>query len=481
MSAPTLQPHEESGVDALSLSHVQQPALPLRVLLVGRDMGTLSMLAQILTRQGRQAMAARDPGEAAGLLSGQMPDIAIVDVATQDADELTYLAELRRRYNDLGIIVTAGDDSVALAEKAVVAGADHILAKPIQPWALQLAVDKLAELREQRQRVLSLQRELTFSVRDAAFPDIVTNSDCMKAVLRLVEKVSSRDLSVLICGESGTGKELVARAIHQASSRARGNFIELNCAALPPNLVESELFGHEKGAFTGAVTARAGKIEQASGGTLFLDEIGELPLEMQPKLLRALQERRITRIGGRGLIESDFRLVCATNRDLVEEVKTGRFREDLFYRIAVFPIQLPPLRERIVELELLLSHFLRQEGASRPIIASSALDMLAKYRWPGNVRELKNFAQAVMLLSDGGHIDEAAVHAYFGSRLNLNACPDKPKGPRPVRRIDEVEREEIMNAMQFFNGNVPEAARALGIGRATLYKYLNRSITQTDF
>lgn len=458
----------------------QQPVLPLRVLLVGRDAGMLTLLGQILAHQGRQAMAARDPGEAAGLLAGSMPDIAIVDVANADSEEMEYVAELRRHFSDLGIIVTAGDDSVALAEKAVSSGADHILPKPIAPWALQLAVDKLAELREHRQRVLSLQRELTHSVRDAAFPDIVTSSDRMKAVLRLVEKVSARDLSVLICGESGTGKELVARAIHQSSPRANGNFIELNCAALPPNLVESELFGHEKGAFTGAVTARAGKIEQASGGTLFLDEIGELPLEMQPKLLRALQERRITRIGGRGLIDSNFRLVCATNRDLTEEVKAGRFREDLFYRVAVFPIQLPPLRERIVDLELLLSHFLRQEGACCPDLTTGALNMLAKYPWPGNVRELKNFAQAVMLLSESGHIDEPAVQAYFGSRLNLNGARENRKGPKPVRKLEDVERDEIMNAMQVFGGNVPEAARALGIGRATLYKYLNRSITQSD-
>jgi DNA-binding NtrC family response regulator len=425
-------------------------------------------------------MSAGDPREASGLLSGSMPDIAIIDVPNIDSHELQYAAGLRQRYEDLGIIVTCEEDDTKLAERIVAAGVDNILPKPIAPWALQLAVEKLAELRAQRQRVLSLQRELTHSVRDAAFPDIVTNCDRMKAVLRLVEKVSSRDLSVLICGESGTGKELVARAIHQSSTRASGDFIELNCAALPSNLVESELFGHERGAFTGAITARAGKIEQASGGTLFLDEIGELPLEMQPKLLRALQERRITRIGGRGMIESDFRLVCATNRDLTEEVKVGRFREDLFYRVAVFPIQLPPLRDRIVDLELLLSHFLRQEGAQRPDITPGALEMLTQYRWPGNVRELKNFTQAIMLLSESGHIDEPAIQAYFGSRMHISHKSEDPKAPRPVRRLEEVERDEIMNAMHVFKGNVPEAARALGIGRATLYKYLNRSITQSD-
>lgn len=458
-----------------------QPDLPLRVLLVGRDPATLSMLGHVLGRPNRQTMTAKDPQEATGVLSGSVPDIAVVDIGAGTGEDLDYIAELRRRFGDLGIVVISSNESPEIVQKAVKNGADNILPKPVAPWALQLAVDKLAELRQKRQHVLVLQRELKQSVREAVFPDIVTNSDAMKGVLRLVEKVSARDLSVLICGESGTGKELVARAVHQASTRAGGTFVELNCAALPPNLVESELFGHEKGAFTGAVAARAGKIEQAAGGSLFLDEIGELPLEIQPKLLRALQERRITRIGGRGMIDSDFRLVCATNRDLVQEVKAGRFREDLFYRVAVFPVQLPPLRDRMEDLELLLSHFLKMDGAVQPHITPGALQMLTSYRWPGNVRELKNFAQAVMLLSDGGQIDELAVKAYFGSRLMISAVSrGDMSGPQPVRRLEDVEREQIMNAMQVFKGNVPEAARALGMGRATLYKYLNRSVTQSD-
>ena len=300
----------------------------------------------------------------------------------------------------------------------------------------------------------------------------------MRAVLRLVEKVGPRDLSVLLCGESGTGKELVARAIHNLSARSRGEFVELNCAALPPSLVESELFGHEKGSFTGAVASRAGKIEQANGGTLLLDEVGELPLEIQPKLLRALQEKRVTRVGGNRLIECDFRLICATNRDLVQEVRAGRFREDLFYRVAVFPIKLPPLRERREDLDLLIRHFLRLEGVANPDISKRAHELMCSYDWPGNVRELRNFSQAALLLSEGGQIDEACVNSYFGSRLDLGSLNQSDPGdsgfPRAVRPLAEVEREEIMNALAVFHGNVGEASRALGIGRATLYNYLQK-------
>jgi transcriptional regulator with GAF, ATPase, and Fis domain len=249
-------------------------------------------------------------------------------------------------------------------------------------------------------------------------------------------------------------------------------------------LLESELFGHEKGAFTGALAARAGRIELAHKGTLFLDEIGELPLEIQPKLLRALQEKKVTRVGGKTDIECDFRLISATHRDLLQEVRRGTFREDLFYRIAVFPVKLPPLRDRLEDLELLLFHFLEQEGVRNGRLTADAQALLLGYQWPGNVRELKNFSQAATLYSERGIIDEFVVRQYFGTRLNDAALSRPPSmystgntpipTGRPVRKLEDVERQEIMHALKVHKGNVPETALALGMGRATLYKYIKK-------
>ncbi len=454
-------------------------SLPKSVLVVDDIPETRILLSGMLGNWGYDVLSAANIAEANAALTSAIPDVAIVDVYLQDENGLSLVRDLRRRMPDLGIIVISTEDTKALASKAVEVGADDFLSKPIVKEALKLSVDRLAEFRRNRLRAAQLERDLKHSVMENVFPGIVTHCDAMRAVLRLVEKVGPRDLSVLVFGESGTGKELVARAIHQLSARNRGEFVELNCAALPPNLVESELFGHEKGSFTGAVVSRAGKMEQANGGTLFLDEIGELPLEIQPKLLRSLQERRITRVGGKGSIECDFRLVCATNRDLVHEVRAGRFREDLFYRVSVFPVKLPPLRERMEDLDLLLSYFLKQEGGGHLRVSREARDLLHAYSWPGNIRELKNFVQAVALLTDDAVIGDRSVRNYFGTRLSLGDFPSAGTGTepgnRPVRRLAEIEREEIMHALNVFDGNVPEAARALGMGRATLYKYLKRA------
>lgn len=461
-------------------------ALPLRVLLLDDDPGTLKVLSRILGKEGHDALEARTLAEARAILASTVPDVAVVDVHLKDEDGLDCVQAIRRNFQDMAVVVISSEDTEELAKKALDSGADDFLSKPISPTALLLTVRKLQNLRNERTARIALQRRLAASSTERVFPNIVHNSDAMEAVLNLVRKVAARDLSVLVCGESGSGKELVAQAIHQQSPRADGPFIELNCAALPANLVESELFGHEKGAFTGALNARAGKIEQADGGTLFLDEIGELPLEIQPKLLRALQEKHVTRVGGKATIRCDFRLITATNRDLVEEVREGRFREDLFYRVAVFPIQLPPLRDRMEDLGPILQHFLRQEQAGELYLSSAARRMLHAYRWPGNIRELKNFSQAIPLLVEGDMIDEPSVRRYFGSRLDSGGFgPPEPAagaGPhlapgdpnRPVRRLADIEREEVLHALATYKGNVSEAARALDMGRATLYKYLKR-------
>ena len=445
-------------------------SLPMRVLVLDDEPVTLTALSTILSQQGITPLTANSLREASAILTSTVPDVAIVDVYLGSEDGLRLVEEIKRRLPDVGVVVISAEDTQTLAEKAMRCGADTFLSKPIAPAALLLHVRKLAELRRERQRTIDLERELKRSIERNLFPSIITQGDAMKSVLRLVEKVAPRELSVLLFGESGTGKELIARAIHELSHRKKGSFVELNCAALPVTLVESELFGHEKGAFTGAIASRAGKMEQAHGGTLFLDEIGELPLEVQPKLLRALQEKRITRVGGKGTIDCDFRIVCATNRDLVREVREGRFREDLFYRIAVFPLRLPPLRERMEDVDALLAHFLRDEGLRNPRITPGARDILLRYTWPGNIRELKNFAQAVTLLSDSALIDEGVVENYLGSRfqhaetmrgLGGGSAATMPEGPDSVRRLEDIERDEIMKALRVFKGYVPEAARAL--------------------
>ena len=459
----------------------------ISLLVLDDEPTTVALLGRLLGSQGCDVLSATSVQEARGHLSVMLPEVVIVDVFLQGEDGLEFVQELRRRHSELGIIVISAEDTDTLAKKAMKSGADYFLSKPISPNALMLTVRRLAEVRAERLRANELARELQHASRDSLFPEIVTHSDSMKSILKLIDKVATRDLSVLVFGESGTGKELVAQAIHTASRRERGSFVELNCAALPPNLVESELFGHEKGSFTGAIATRPGKMELAHGGTLFLDEIGELPLEIQPKLLRALQEKRIVRVGGKNSIECDFRLVTATNRDLLHEVREGRFRDDLFYRVAVFPIKLPPLRDRIEDLDLLLAHFLREEGFADPIMSDGALRALRRYQWPGNIRELKNFAQAITLLTETNEIDEASVRAYFGARMSQMSVGTAAGSPmsivtpnaqgsneRPVRRLPDLEREEILHALHVYRGNVPEAAMALAMGRATLYKYIKK-------
>ncbi|CAN5347191.1 sigma-54 dependent transcriptional regulator [soil metagenome] len=452
------------------------PSEPARVLILDDEPTVVLTLNRILTMRGWDVVGAHSIQEATVKTAGAPPDAAIIDVFLGAEDGLQFTRDLRKKLPETGIIMISGEDTETLAKKAITSGADYFLSKPITPAALTLTLQSVIELRRQRRRAAELEQELKKRDQDHPFPEILTHSDAMKSVLRMIEKVGMRDLSVMIYGESGTGKELVANAIHRSSSRATGNFVELNCAALPPNLVESELFGHEKGSFTGAVASRAGKIELADHGTLFLDEIGELPLETQPKLLRALQEKRITRVGGKKDIECDFRLVSATHRDLQQEVKAGRFREDLFYRVAVFPVKLPPLRERMEDLDLLLTRFLNDDGMRSVSITDEARAMLNNYYWPGNVRELKNFAQAITLMIEKDVIDDRSVSQYFGSRLTDTPDFTRSNGHsgRSVRKLEEVERDEIFHALRVHQGSVPDAATALGMGRATLYKYIKR-------
>lgn len=447
-------------------------------LILDDEPGIVMVLEHLLKTEGWEVLTASRLTDARSLTATRIPDLAVVDVYLDESSGLDFVRELRQRDSETGILVISSEDTSSLAMKAIESGADYFVSKPISPPAFLLSIRNVFSLREERGLVRQLRSDLESAVEQRFASDIITQSDVMKGVLQLVKRAAAKDIPVLISGESGTGKELVARAIHANSNRRNGNFVEVNCAALPANLVESELFGHEKGAFTGAISSRQGCLARAHKGTLFLDEIGELPLEVQPKLLRALQEKRFNPVGSTETKESDFRLVCATNRDLVKEVKDGRFREDLYFRVAVVAIRLPALRERPEDLRLLLDHFLRQEGQAKMTFTQEANGLLATYNWPGNVRELRNFAQALTVFVDAGTVNEEDIRNCLGSRLDegggVRDAAIETSGNAPIRNLEALQEMEMRRALRWFRGNATEAAKALGIGRSTLYRFIQR-------
>ena len=361
------------------------------------------------------------------------------------------------------MILTA-DDAVETVVDAMRLGAHDYLAKPIVPDRL------IASLEEAIEKNRLAHEEVAEPLAEALpdLPGVVGESEAMLDVVRQVGRVARSDVSVLLLGETGTGKELVARALHRSGPRRDGPFVALNCAAVPASLQESELFGHERGAFTGADERRIGRFERADGGTLFLDEVAELSPELQAKLLRALQERAIERVGGTELIRSDFRVVAATHQDLWEAVAERRFRADLYHRLAVFEIEIPPLRDRTGDVPLLTAAILERlvEGAA-PTLAADALRALQAYSWPGNVRELENVLQRAIVVADGG----AILRRDLPRRILDPASATPPAG---TRTLEEVENQTILEAYERSGGNVSEIARELGIARATLYRKLKK-------
>ena len=357
--------------------------------------------------------------------------------------------------------------------KAPVKEADDILGQLI----LYRDASKDAEIEEAKAEVLRLRSVLE---EDLTFDSIIGRSSAMREMFVLMRQAQDSDITVLIQGESGTGKELVARAVHYQSKRSKGPFVAVNAAAIPDMLIESELFGHERGAFTGATDKRAGRFEQAHGGTIFLDEIGEMDIQLQTKLLRVLQEREISRVGGATPIPVDVRVIVATNQDLEAAVGEGRFREDLFYRVAAFPVVVPPLRDRREDIPLLVDHFLDKFGetGNRPArsVSPGALQRLLDHDWPGNVRELENAIQRAVLLEQSETVQAGSLPAALlreRPRL-LSESTGGPSGPADIVSLDELERRAIMSALQATDNNVTQTARALGINRATLYRKLKR-------
>ena len=463
-----------------------------RVLVVDDDHAIRTVVAQLLKREGHDVMTANSLGELRRALAGGLPDVLIMDVVLPDGNGLDEVADLKARHPELPVIVFSAQNTILTAVRATEVGAFDYLPKPFDLDALAAAVDA-ALARSGREAAAEPGAE------DPGIP-LVGRSPAMQEVYRIVARVVANDLTVLISGESGTGKELVARAIHDMGPRRHAPFVALNMAAIPRELIEAELFGHERGAFTGAAARVAGKFEQASGGTLFLDEIGDMPIEAQTRLLRVLQSGEFTTVGGARTIRVDVRIVAATNKDLANLVAANAFREDLFYRLNVVPVALPALRERRQDVALLARHFLdraAERGLSRKRLAADALAALETHDWPGNVRELENLMRRIAALSrdetvgagevramlgDAGVADpvppppdpdlEAAVRARL-SRLERDEPGALDDGSLYERIIGEVERPLILAMLSRHGQNQLRAARALGINRNTLRKRLD--------
>jgi DNA-binding NtrC family response regulator len=400
-------------------------------------------------------------------------DLVITDLVLPDNPQggMELLRRIRSQSPDTEVIIITGYGSVSQAVEATKAGAYYFLEKPFEPEQLSLIIDKALERRRLLAESASLRKRL--SLRSEYF-NIIGASKAMQTIYETIESVAKSEANVLIIGESGTGKEMIANAIHFNSHRAAKDFVKVNCSALPKELIETELFGYVKGAFTGAVQDRAGLIAQAQGGSLLLDEIVEMPVELQPKLLRVLEERRYRRVGSTESQEADFRLISATNRSPREAIKEGLLREDLFYRISTITITVPPLRERSEDLQLLTDHFFRlfTEKYQRPLqgFSEAAYQRLFTYHWPGNVRELQNAIERAVLLSKGPRIEVEDLP--FGSKP-VDLGPEDFHIP-PGMTLEEIERLVILKTLQRTQGNKVAAAHLLGIHRPRLYNKLKK-------
>ncbi|MGI9039531.1 MAG: sigma-54-dependent transcriptional regulator [Gemmatimonadales bacterium] len=441
---------------------------PAQVLLVDDEANIRRMLAALLRGEGFTVAEASNGNAALLLIDDVDPDVILLDLLMPPGPNgLETLSQLRERGRTAPVIMMSGKAQLTDAVRAVKLGAFQFLEKPLTPEAILVTVRAALELNRTRAENRALHAEL--SRRGA----LIGDSAAMRQVQALIDRVGPTEARVLVTGESGTGKELVAAAIHRSSRRAGRALVTVNCAAIPRDLVESEMFGHERGAFTGATERRLGRFELAHGGSLFLDEIGDLSTEAQAKLLRTLETGELQRIGAETTVRADVRIVSATNRRLEDEVAAGAFREDLFFRLNVFPIHLPPLRERLEDLPALVTHLAervrpRQAAAFTP----DALAAFASYGWPGNVRELANLIERLSILS-GPLVDAAAVRQVLRGATPPPA-PAAASGRSLNESLDEFERGLISAALAQAQGNVAEAARALQTDRANLYRRMRR-------
>jgi two-component system, NtrC family, response regulator HydG len=440
-------------------------------------------LAATVKKLGHEPVTAASGAAGVAAFAARRADFVITDLKMDGLGGVEVLRAISARDPDVPIMIVTGFGTVETAVEAMKLGAFDFLTKPFAPEVVRLKVERALELGAAR-RGRRKAEALTAYHRaedDDRFPDLVGASDQLAAVRRAIEKVAPSDATVFIGGESGTGKELVARAVHRLSGRADRPFIKVNCGAITETLLESELFGHERGAFTGAIKQKLGRFELADGGTLFLDEVGDVPPAMQVKLLRAVQEQEFERVGGERPIQVDVRIVSATNKDLDTEVAAGRFRQDLYYRLHVVPIAVPPLRVRREDIPALVLAFLGRMGPRvNPRvrgISDAALGRLMAYHWPGNVRELENAVEQALVFADGVEIGPAALPAFLGGGGGGGGGEDALEVPRALSLpeiLDDLERQLIVKAFRKAGGVKTETARLLGIKTSALYYKLEK-------
>ncbi len=448
------------------------------ILIVDDEPNIRRMVGALLGTEGYEVRDASDAASGLARAVEVEPDLVLLDLMMPNpTDGLELLEQLRGRFPDLPVVMMSGRAGLADAVKATRLGAVNFLEKPLTPEGVLLAIGGALELRQARRERSALRADLGLA------GELVGDSPAMRTVRELIARVAPSDARVLIGGESGTGKELVASAIHAQSPRKDKPFVRVNCAAIPRDLVESEMFGHERGAFTGATERRIGRFELAHTGTLLLDEVGELSAEAQAKLLRAIEAREIERVGAAKPIKVDVRILAATNRDLAREVREGRFREDLFFRLNVIPMEIPPLRERPGDIAALVSHFAalnrRRSGQAAPVWTQGAVDALSRYRWPGNVRELANIVERLSILFAGQPIGVAEVASVLPAGDHTTTTPSAlPDGERLDMALsdalDDYEKLLIARALSAANGVVAEAARRLQTDRPNLYRRMKR-------
>ena len=436
------------------------------LLIIDDDPNTLASLARAFRLAGHDATVCDNAVRALELAKSERFDMILSDVVMPGKDGLTLLEELKAQGVAAPVVMMSGQAQIEMAVRATRIGAVDFLEKPLSTDKLLLTVENALKLARLEQENRQLRERV-------GKHEIIWAGEAMRQVMSQVDRVAASETRVCILGETGTGKELIARALHDRSGRRAAPFVTLNCAAVPAELIESELFGHEKGAFTGAASAHQGKFEQAHHGALFLDEIGDMPLPMQAKLLRVLEEGEIERVGGEHPIRVDVRVVVATHRNLEELVRQNKFRQDLYHRIYVFPLQLPPVRERREDIPLLVRHFTQQitrQNGWRPIsFSDEAIEELQKPSWPGNVRELRNAVERLLLLADGDQVDLATVHAALP---NPSGRPGalRPAGGTWSERLERFEREMILNELKIHQFHMTNTAKALGLERSHLYK-----------
>jgi two-component system nitrogen regulation response regulator NtrX len=438
------------------------------LLIVDDEANTLASLSRAFRLAGHEATVCDRAAKALEIAKGQNFDLILSDVVMPGKDGLTLLEELKQQGVTTPVVMMSGQAHIEMAVRATRLGALDFLEKPISTDKLLLTVENALKLQRLEAENLQLRQRL-------GKHEIVWKGDAMRRVMAQLERVAASESRVCILGETGTGKELVARTIHERSARAAGPFVTLNCAAVPAELIESELFGHEKGSFTGASTRHIGKFEQADQGTIFLDEIGDMPLAMQAKLLRVLEEGEIERIGGDKPVAVNVRVLVATHHDLEARVREDKFRQDLFHRIYVFPLALPPLRDRREDIPALVEHFAAQvcsQNGWKPVaFTAEAMEVLQSYAWPGNVRELRNVVERLMLLTTEGQVELATVQTALPKISSSGGVPSATFGfGLLAERVQQFEREVILAELKRSQHNMSLAAKALGLERSHLYK-----------